>query len=142
MGDGLGIPDYVERAKQVVADSVDVPDGYRIAWAGQFKSFERAKARLQILVPLTLGLIFFMLFMHRASFTETLIVMLTIPFSLVGSIWLLWFLGYKLSVAVAVAVGMIAVAGQRIRPMLMTGLALFMGLISIMYTSDTGADAA
>ena len=179
VGDGLGIPDYVERAKQVVADNVDVPEGYRIAWAGQYKSFERAKARLQILVPLTLGLIFFMLFMHRASFTETLIVMLTIPFSLVGSIWLLWFLGYKLSVAVAV--GMIAVAGlavelgllmmlyldlawrqrlaegqlnshadlreaiaagagQRIRPMLMTGLALFMGLIPIMYSSGTGAD--
>jgi Cu(I)/Ag(I) efflux system membrane protein CusA/SilA len=175
----IGIADYVEKAKQVVEDKVDMPPGYRLAWAGQFKYYERAKARLQILVPLTIGLIFFMLFLHRGSLTETGIVMLSLPFSLVGSIWLLWALGYKLSVAVAV--GIIAVAGlavelgllmmvyldlawlryrneglihnrtdllaaievgasHRIRPMLMTGLALFMGLVPIMLSTGSGAD--
>jgi copper/silver efflux system protein len=175
----IGIADYVGLAKQVVADNVKVPVGYRIDWAGQFKYFERAKARLKILIPLTVLLIFFMLFMHRKSLVETLIVMLAIPFSLSGAIWLLAWLEYKLSVAVAV--GMIAVAGlavelgllmmlyldlswrrqqekgllnshndfrlaiiegaaQRIRPMLMTGLALFLGLVPIMYSTGTGAD--
>lgn len=175
----IGIADYVEQAKQVVADRVDVPDGYRLAWAGQFQYFERAKAKLQLLVPATLFLIFFMLFMHRGSLTETLVVMLSVPFSLSGAVWLLWWLDFKLSVAVWV--GMIAVAGlavelgllmmvyldiawrdriaerrlnsrgdmaevvqsgagQRIRPMLMTGLALFMGLIPILLSSGTGAD--
>ncbi len=175
----VGIADYVEQAKQVVADRVDVPSGYRLAWAGQFQYFERAKAKLQILVPATLFLIFFMLFLHRGSLTETLVVMLSVPFSLSGAVWLLWWLGFKLSVAVWV--GMIAVAGlavelgllmmvyldiawrdreaerrlntrgdmaeviqsgagQRIRPMLMTGLALFMGLIPILLSSGTGAD--
>ena len=64
----VGIADYVEQAKQVVADQVDVPDGYRLAWAGQFQYFERAKAKLQLLVPVTLFLIFFMLFMHYYFF--------------------------------------------------------------------------
>ncbi len=175
----IGIADYVELAKQVVADRVDIPAGYRLAWAGQFKYFERAKAKLKILVPLAVFLIFFMLFMHRGSLIETLVVMVSVPFSLVGAVWLLWLLDYNLSVAVWV--GMIAVAGlavelgllmmvyldiayrdrvaeqrlstradlnaviqsgasQRIRPMLMTGLALFMGLIPIMWSTGSGAD--
>ena len=75
----IGIADYVGLARRVVADKVKVPAGYRIDWAGQFKYFERAKARLKILIPLTLFLIFFMLFMHRKSLVETLIVMLAIP---------------------------------------------------------------
>ena len=175
----IGIADYVSLAKQVIADRVKIPTGYRLDWAGQFKYFERAKAKLKIVVPLTVFLIFFMLFMHRKSLVETLIIMLALPFSLTGAIWLLAWLEYKLSIAVAV--GMIAVAGlavelgllmmlyldlswryyrdegrmtnrkdlehaaidgaaQRIRPMLMTGLALFMGLLPIMYSVGTGAD--
>jgi Cu(I)/Ag(I) efflux system membrane protein CusA/SilA len=175
----VGIADYVEQAKQVVADKVDIPTGYRLEWAGQFKYFERAKEKLQILVPMAVFLIFFMLMMHRGSVIETLVIMLSVPFSLMGAVWLIWLLQYKLSIAVWV--GMIAVAGlavelgllmmvyldlayrdrmvsgdigtradldtaveegasQRIRPMLMTGLALFMGLIPIMFSDGTGAD--
>jgi copper/silver efflux system protein len=175
----IGIPDYVALAKQVVADKIDIRSGYRLSWAGQFEYYERAKARLKLLVPLTLFLIFFMLYFHRKSLTETLIIMLALPFSVVGAVWLLYFLGYKLSVAVAV--GMIAVAGlavelgllmmlyldiawrhhkaedglndrtdlneaiyegaaKRLRPKLMTGAALFMGLLPIMYSHGSGAD--
>jgi len=117
----IGIADYVELARAVVADKVDIPSGYRIEWAGQFTYFERAKARLAVLVPLTLFLIFFMLYLHRKSLTETLLVMTAIPLSLTGSIWLLAALDYNLSVAVAV--GMIAVAG----------LAVELGLLMMLY---------
>lgn len=179
VSDEIGIADYVQLAKQVVGEKVQLAPGYRLEWAGQFTYFERAKARLKVLVPLTVFVIFFMLFMHRKSMIETLVVMTALPFSLIGSIWLLSALGYNLSVAVAV--GMIAVAGlavelgllmmlyldiawrdyrgqgllksradltaaivtgasHRIRPMLMTGLALFMGLVPIMYSNGSGAD--
>lgn len=179
VNDEIGIADYVDLAREVVAGKVDIPAGYRIDWAGQFTYFERAKARLAVLVPLTIFVIFLMLYMHRKSLTETLVVMTALPFSVIGSIWLLAALGYNLSVAVAV--GMIAVAGlavelgllmmlyldlawrrdcdgglitsrsdltaaitagasHRIRPMLMTGLALFMGLVPIMYGTGSGAD--
>lgn len=175
----IGIADYVDLARSVVADSVTITPGYRIDWAGQFTYFERAKARLTVLVPMTIFVIFLMLYMHRKSMTETLVVMTALPFSLIGSIWLLAALNYNLSVAVAV--GMIAVAGlavelgllmmlyldlawrkqvavdslktredltdaitegasQRIRPMLMTGLTLFLGLLPIMYSTGSGAD--
>jgi copper/silver efflux system protein len=179
VSDKIGIADYVDLARDVVADNVEIAPGYRIDWAGQFTYFERAKARLTILVPLTIFLIFFMLYMHRKSITETLIIMVALPFSLIGSVWLLAALGYNLSVAVVV--GMIAMAGlsvelgllmmlyldlawrrhaadgslktsadlmntiaegasQRIRPMLMTSLTLFLGLLPIMYSSGSGAD--
>lgn len=179
VSDKIGIADYVDLARDVVTENVEIAPGYRIDWAGQFTYFERAKARLAILVPLTIFLIFFMLYMHRKSITETLIIMTALPFSLIGSIWLLAALGYNLSVAVVV--GMIAMAGlsvelgllmmlyldiawrrhvadgsiktrtdlkntiaegasQRIRPMLMTSLTLFLGLLPIMYSSGSGAD--
>ena len=171
----IGIADYVTRAREVVAERVRLPDGYRIAWAGQFQYYERARARLQVLVPLTVIAIFFMLYFHRKSLTETLIVMTALPVSLIGAVWLLAALGYKLSVAVAV--GAIAVAGlavelgllmmvyldlawresnsqsaaaldqaiidgatQRIRPMLMTGLTLLLGLAPVMLATGAGSD--
>ena len=175
----IGIADYVELAREVVNDKVDIPAGYRIAWAGQFKYFERAKAKFKILVPLTLFIVFFMLFVNRKSIVEALIILIAIPFSLVGAIWLLFLLDYNLSVAVWV--GMIALAGldaemgilmmlylgmsykqkqdagqinnhhdltqviiegagRRIRPMLMTGMALLLGLIPILWSTGTGAD--
>ncbi|ADE14800.1 heavy metal efflux pump, CzcA family [Nitrosococcus halophilus Nc 4] len=121
----MGIADYVALAKQVVAEQVDIPAGYRLAWAGQFKYFERAKAKLAILVPATVFLIFFMLFLHRGSLTETLIILFSVPFSLVGALWLLWWLDYKLSVAVGV--GLIAVAG----------LAVELGLLMMVYLDLT-----
>ena len=173
--DSIGIADYVNLAKEVVAEQVVIPSGYRLAWAGQFQYFERARATLQLLVPATLFLIFFMLYLHRGVLAETLIIMLSVPFSLTGAVWLLWWLGYNLSVAVWV--GMIAVAGlavelgllmmvyldmayreravsakealtsaivegasRRIRPMLMTGLASFIGLVPILLSTGTGAD--
>ncbi len=175
----IGIADYVELAREVVKDKVTIPAGYRIAWAGQFKYFERAKAKFKILVPLTLFIVFFMLFVNRKSITEALIILIAIPFSLVGAIWLLFLLDYNLSIAVWV--GMIALAGldaemgilmmlylgmsyqqkleagglhtqydlsqvivegagQRIRPMLMTGMALLLGLLPILWSSGAGAD--
>lgn len=173
--DSIGIADYVNLAREVVAEQVVIPSGYRLAWAGQFQYFERARATLQLLVPATLFLIFFMLYLHRGVLAETLIIMLSVPFSLTGAVWLLWWLGYNLSVAVWV--GMIAVAGlavelgllmmvyldmayreravsakealtsaivegasRRIRPMLMTGLASFIGLVPILLSTGTGAD--
>ncbi|VAW98817.1 Cobalt-zinc-cadmium resistance protein CzcA; Cation efflux system protein CusA [hydrothermal vent metagenome] len=176
---GIGIADYVQLARAVVNDKVTIPAGYRVAWAGQFKYFERAKAKFKVLVPLTLFIVFFMLFVNRKSITEALIILIAIPFSLVGAIWLLFLLDYNLSVAVWV--GMIALAGldaemgilmmlylgihfkqkheagqihnfhdlsqvivdgagRRIRPMLMTGMALLMGLIPILWSDGTGAD--
>ncbi len=119
--DEIGIADYVDSARQVVAESVEIPTGYRLAWAGQFTYFERARDRLAMLVPLTILVIFIMLYMHRKSLTETLIVMMALPFSAIGSIWLLAALDYNLSVAVAV--GMIAVAG----------LAVELGLLMMLY---------
>jgi Cu(I)/Ag(I) efflux system membrane protein CusA/SilA len=117
----IGIADYVEQARQVVAEKVAVPPGYRLAWAGQYKYFERARDRLQVLVPLTLFIVFFMLYVHRGSFGDALLVLAMVPFSLLGSVWLIYLLNYKLSVAVWV--GMIAMAG----------LAAEMGLLMLFY---------
>ena len=103
------IADYVAEAKQVVARDVILPAGTRLAWVGQFKYFERAKERLKWVIPLTLGLVMLLLYLNTHSFTETAIVMLAVPFSLVGAIWLLYLLQYNVSVAVWV--GIIALAG-------------------------------
>ena len=103
------IADYVAEAKEAVARDVQLPAGTRLAWVGQFKYFERAKERLKWVIPLTLGIVFLLLYLNTKSATETLIVMLAVPFSLVGAIWLLYLLHY--SVSVAVWVGVIALAG-------------------------------
>ena len=106
---GRDIDGYVRDAKKVVEQAVKFPSGYYIAWSGQFEYMERAKQRLQLVVPLTLCIIFVLLYLNFGRLTETLIVMLSVPFALVGGIWLLWFLDYNVSVAVGV--GFIALAG-------------------------------
>ncbi len=103
------IADYVAEAKQRVAREVTLPPGTRIEWVGQFKYFERAKERLSWVIPLTLAIVLLLLYWNTRSLVEALIVMLAVPFSLVGAVWLLYFLHYNLSVAVGV--GLIALAG-------------------------------
>ena len=100
---------YVEEARGTVEAAVDLPPGVRLAWTGQFKYMERAQERLATVVPLTLGLVFLLLYLNTRSVAQTLIVLLAVPFSLVGAVWLLWLLDYHLSVAVWV--GIIALAG-------------------------------
>jgi Cu(I)/Ag(I) efflux system membrane protein CusA/SilA len=103
------IAEYVRDAKRVVEDEVDLPAGVWLGWAGQFRYLERAKERLKLVVPITLLLVLTLIYWNTKSWTETLIVMLAVPFSLVGAVWLLFLLDYNLSVAVWV--GMIALAG-------------------------------
>jgi Cu(I)/Ag(I) efflux system membrane protein CusA/SilA len=100
---------YVADAQKAVAASVKFPPGYYATWSGQFEYLERAEARLKVVVPVTLLIIFLLLYLNFGALTETLIVMLSLPFSLVGGLWLMWWLGFNLSVAVAV--GFIALAG-------------------------------
>ncbi len=103
------IADYVKDAQAAVAARVTLPPGYRLEWVGQYRYLERAKERLAVVVPVTLVLIFLLLYLNSGSSAEALLVMLAVPFSLVGAFWLLWLLGYNLSVAVWV--GLIALAG-------------------------------
>lgn len=174
---------YVTEAKQAVADQVSLPAGYSVAWSGQFEYLERAEARLKIVVPLTLAIIFLLLYLNFKALTETLIVMLSLPFALVGGIWLMWWLGFNTSVAVAV--GFIALAGvaaetgvimliyldqalteirlrrlsegreftredlnqaimtgavERVRPKMMTVVAIMAGLLPILWSTGTGSE--
>jgi Cu(I)/Ag(I) efflux system membrane protein CusA/SilA len=100
---------YVADAQKAVATQVKMPPGYYVTWSGQFEYLERAKARLQVVVPVTVLIIFLLLYLNFRRVTETVIVMLSVPFALVGGVWLMWWLGFNLSVAVAV--GFIALAG-------------------------------
>jgi Cu(I)/Ag(I) efflux system membrane protein CusA/SilA len=100
---------YVADAQKAVAAQVKFPPGYYVTWSGQFEYMERAKARLKIVVPITVLIIFLLLYLNFRRVTETLIVMLSVPFALAGGLWLMWWLGFNLSVAVAV--GFIALAG-------------------------------
>jgi Cu(I)/Ag(I) efflux system membrane protein CusA/SilA len=100
---------YVAKAQRAVAANVQFPQGYFITWSGQFEYLERAKERLKIVVPVTLLIIFLLLYLNFGKLTEALIVMLSLPFSVVGGLWLMWWMDFNMSVAVAV--GFIALAG-------------------------------
>ncbi len=106
---GRDLVSVVHDAQAAVAREVKVPPGYTISWSGQFEYLERAKARLAYVVPLTLLVIFVLLFVAFERIDEALLIMLAVPFALVGGTWLLWLLGYATSVATAV--GFIALAG-------------------------------
>ena len=100
---------YVRAAQAVVEREVPMPDGVSMVWSGQFEYMERANERLTVVVPLTLGVILLLLFAHFRNLSETFMVMGTLPFALVGGVWLMWAMGFNLSVAVGV--GFIALAG-------------------------------
>ncbi|AVP97235.1 CusA/CzcA family heavy metal efflux RND transporter [Ahniella affigens] len=174
---------YVRSAQAAVAQSVVFPPGSYATWSGQYEYMQRAIAKMKIVVPLTLAIIFLLLYLNFRRVTESLIVMLSVPFALVGGIWLMWSLGYNLSVAVAV--GFIALAGvaaetgvvmliyldhalaaraarrrehgeslspadltdaivegavERVRPKMMTVVAIMAGLLPIMWSSGTGSE--
>jgi Cu(I)/Ag(I) efflux system membrane protein CusA/SilA len=174
---------YVADAQRAVSASIQFPLGYYVIWSGQYEYLERATARLKIVVPVTLLIIFLLLYLNFRSITETMIVMLSLPFALVGGFWLMWWLGFNLSVAVAV--GFIALAGvaaetgvvmliylnqalaeirterdiegrtvtrgdlydaimegavERVRPKMMTVVAIMAGLLPIMWSTGTGSE--
>jgi len=105
----VDIGHYVEQAKHAVGASVKVPQGYSMVWSGQYENMQRVRERLKLVLPLTLVLIFALLYMNTKSTVKATIVMLAVPFSAVGAVWLLYFLGYNMSIAVWV--GMIALMG-------------------------------
>lgn len=177
------IGSYVRDAKKAVAEQVTFPSGYYVTWSGQFENMERAIEKMKVVIPVTLLIIFLLLYLNFRRITETLIVMLSVPFALVGGIWLMWALDYNLSVAVAV--GFIALAGvaaetgvimliyldhawqdikdecrlahraptvtdlyaavmegavERVRPKMMTVVAIMAGLLPIMWGTGTGSE--
>ena len=174
---------YVADAKKAVANRVQFPQGYYITWSGQFEYLQRAEARMKVVVPVTLLIIFLLLYLNFRRLTETLIVMLSLPFSLIGGLWFVWYLGFNLSVAVVV--GFIALAGvaaetgvimliyldhawseirarcaaaaraptradlyeaimigavERVRPKMMTVIAIMAGLLPILWSTGTGSE--
>ncbi|MCP9626504.1 efflux RND transporter permease subunit [Rhodopseudomonas palustris] len=180
---GRDLGGYVAEAQQAVAQKVKFPPGYYVSWSGQFEYLQRAEARLKIVVPVTLLIIFLLLYLNFRKLADTLIVMLSLPFSLVGGIWLMWWLGFNMSVAVAV--GFIALAGvaaetgvvmliyleqamaelkaeraatgepftradlydaimvgavDRVRPKMMTVVAIMAGLVPILWSTGTGSE--
>ena len=106
---GIDVGTYVQNAQKVVAEKIKLPTGYTIAWSGQYEYMQRAKKRLMYVIPLTVVIIFVIIFLNTKSLIKTAIVFLAVPFSLVGAIWLIYLLGYNMSVAVWV--GIIALAG-------------------------------
>lgn len=115
---------FVARLQEVVNREIHLPAGYSIVWSGQFEYMERAAKRLKIVIPITLLIIFFLLYVHFGNITESLVVMLTLPFALVGGVWLMFFLGFNTSVAVAV--GFIA----------LLGLAAETGVVMLVYLDE------
>ncbi len=106
---GIDVGTYVKKAKQVVAEEVKLPPGYNLVWSGQYEYMQAAAKRLRVVIPFTIVLIFLLLFFHFKDIPNSLIVMLSLPFALVGGIWLLYLFGFNTSVAVYV--GFIALAG-------------------------------
>ncbi|HUP21172.1 MAG TPA: CusA/CzcA family heavy metal efflux RND transporter [Gemmatimonadota bacterium] len=106
---GRDIGGYVGEARELLEERLELPSGYRLEWSGQFEAMERANRRLRYVVPITLAIIFLLLYWNFGSVAEAGIVMLSLPFSLVGGVWLMWLLGYNTSVATAI--GFIALAG-------------------------------
>ena len=121
---------YIEEAQAVVREQVDLPAGYSIAWSGQYEYMLRAKERLMLVVPLTLVIIFVLLYLTFRSVGTALFMMLTLPFALIGGFWLLWLLGYNLSIAVGV--GFIALAG----------VAAEFGVVMLLYIENAVKDRA
>jgi len=106
---GRDIGGYVNAAKEEVREKVQLPPGVSLIWSGQYEFMLQAAERLRVMIPLTLLLVFLLIYFNTKSLTQTVIILLAIPFSLIGAVWLLWLLGYNLSVAVWV--GLIALAG-------------------------------
>ena len=116
---------YVHEAQAIVAKQIKLPPGYAITWSGQFEYLERASQRLKLVIPLTLGIIFILLYLAFKRAAEPIIIMSTLPFALIGSFWLVYLLGYNLSIAVAV--GFIA----------LTGVAAEFGVIMLLYLNQS-----
>jgi Cu(I)/Ag(I) efflux system membrane protein CusA/SilA len=106
---GIDVGTYVKMAQQAVREKIKLPPGYSMVWSGQYEYMVRAQKRLMIVVPMTLVIIFLLLYLNFKNIAESLIVMLSVPFSLTGGLWLMYLLGYNMSVAVGV--GFIALAG-------------------------------
>ncbi|MDA8387355.1 MAG: efflux RND transporter permease subunit, partial [Nitrospiraceae bacterium] len=106
---GVDLATYVKNAKKAVEAAVKMPPGYNLVWAGQFQYMQRADKRLSVVVPVTLLIIFLLLYLNFRNVTEALIVMLSLPFAIVGGVWFIYLLGYNMSIAVGV--GFIALAG-------------------------------
>ncbi len=106
---GRDVGSYVDEARRVVADKVKVPTGYQLVWSGQFESMQRVKDRLKLVLPITLFIVFLLLYANTGSAVKTSIILLAVPFSAIGAVWLMYWLGYNMSVAVWV--GLIALLG-------------------------------
>ncbi|MDY7031332.1 MAG: efflux RND transporter permease subunit [Thermodesulfobacteriota bacterium] len=122
---GVDVGSYVKKAQEVVGREVDIPAGYSIVWSGQFEYMQKARRTLNIIVPVTILVIFILLYIHFHSVTEASIVMMSLPFALLGGIWLLYILNYNISVAVVV--GFIALAG----------LAAETGVVMLVYLDES-----
>jgi Cu(I)/Ag(I) efflux system membrane protein CusA/SilA len=107
--EGVDVATYVRNAREAVESSVRMPAGYNLVWSGQFEYMQRANKRLSVVVPITLLIIFLLLYLNFRSVAESLIVMLSLPFAIVGGVWFIYLLGYDMSIAVGV--GFIALAG-------------------------------
>ena len=107
--EGQNVGGYVREAQKAIAEQLELPAGYTLMWSGQYEFMQRVKEKMRVVVPVTLGIIFLLLYLNFRDVAKSLIVMTALPFSLVGGVWFLWWLGYNTSVAVWV--GFIALAG-------------------------------